>query len=118
MVTIGPVVSEEKSFEIVDGRRRTTDPAYTLSSPGAFGSGELKKTFLWRGVGGRGARVSDFLKDLHQKKKKKICWGGGGGGGGGSENPNLEKKMVFFLRRGMREGTRVSDFFTMISYLR
>ena len=45
------VVSEEKSFEIVDGRRRmtdedgrrrTTEPAYTISSPGAFGSGELK----------------------------------------------------------------------------
>ena len=26
-----------------DGRRRTTEPAYTISSPGAFGSGELKK---------------------------------------------------------------------------
>ena len=41
-----PVVSEEKSLEIVDGRTdgrrtegRTTDPAFTLSSPGAFGSG-------------------------------------------------------------------------------
>ena len=50
LVTTGPVVSEEKSFEIVDGRRttdddgrrRTTEPAYTISSPGAFGSGELK----------------------------------------------------------------------------
>ena len=43
LFTIGPVVSEEKSFEIVDGRRRTTtEPAYTISSPGAFGSGELK----------------------------------------------------------------------------
>ena len=51
MVAIGPAVSEEKSFEIVDGRRtdgrrtddgRTTEPAYTISSPGAFGSGELK----------------------------------------------------------------------------
>ena len=43
LVTIGPVVSEEKSFEIVDGwRRRTTEPAYTISSPGAFCSGELK----------------------------------------------------------------------------
>ena len=41
LVAIGPVVSEEKSFEIVDGR--TTEPAYTISSPGAFGSGELKK---------------------------------------------------------------------------
>ena len=54
LVAIGPVVSEEKSFEIVDGRRttydgrtdgrRTTEPAYTISSPGAFGSGELKIT--------------------------------------------------------------------------
>ena len=44
-IAIGPVISEEKSFEIVDGRRtdrRTTEPAYTISSPGAFGSGELK----------------------------------------------------------------------------
>ena len=41
LVAINPVVSEEKSFEIVDGRR-TTAPAYTISSPGAFGSGELK----------------------------------------------------------------------------
>ena len=40
LVAIGPVVSEEKSFEIVDGR--TTEPAYTISYPGAFGSGELK----------------------------------------------------------------------------
>ena len=37
-VTIGPVVSEEKSFEIVDGG--TTEPAYTLNSLEAFGSGE------------------------------------------------------------------------------
>ena len=32
-----------------DGRtdgRRTTEPAYTISSPGAFGSGELKNTVL------------------------------------------------------------------------
>ena len=47
MVAISPVVSKEKSFEIVDGRRtdrrRTTESAYTISSPGAFGSGELKK---------------------------------------------------------------------------
>ena len=41
LVAIGPVVTEEKSFEIAD--RRTTEPAYTISSPGAFGSGELKK---------------------------------------------------------------------------
>ena len=37
-----PVVSEEKSFEIVDGQW-TTEPAYTIISPGAFGSGESKK---------------------------------------------------------------------------
>ena len=47
LVAIGLVVSEKKSFETVDGRRtdgrRTTEPAYTISSPGAFGSGELIK---------------------------------------------------------------------------
>ena len=45
LVTIDPVVSEKKSFEIMDGRMtdgRRTKPAYTISSPGAFGSGELK----------------------------------------------------------------------------
>ena len=42
LVAIGPVVSEEKWFEIVDGRR-TTEPAFTISSPRAFGSGELKR---------------------------------------------------------------------------
>ena len=58
LAAIGSVVSEEKSFEIVDGRRttddgrrttdgRTTEPAYTISSPGAFGSGELKK-LIWK----------------------------------------------------------------------
>ena len=42
LVAIRPVVSEEKSFEIVEGRRMT-EPAYTISSPGAFGSGELRR---------------------------------------------------------------------------
>ena len=50
LVAIGPIVSEKKSFEIVDGRRtddgRTTEPAYTISCPGAFGSGELKKHII------------------------------------------------------------------------
>ena len=42
-VTIGPVVSDEKLFESVDGRRRrATEPAYLISSPGAFGSFKLK----------------------------------------------------------------------------
>ena len=52
LVAIGQVVLEEKLFEIVDGRRtdgrtddgRTTEPAYTMSSPVAFGSGELKRS--------------------------------------------------------------------------
>ena len=44
-----PVVSEEKSFESVDGRRtmddgRTKEASHPISSPGAFGSGELKNT--------------------------------------------------------------------------
>ena len=50
LVAIGPVVSEEKSFEIVDGRRtdgRTTEPSHPISSPGAFGSGELKTQSVW-----------------------------------------------------------------------
>ena len=42
-----PNISEKKLFEIVDdGRtddgRTDTEPAYTISSPGAFGSGEAK----------------------------------------------------------------------------
>ena len=40
LIEIGSVVSEEKSFENVDGRR--TDDARRTSSPGAFGSGKLK----------------------------------------------------------------------------
>ena len=50
MVAVGPVVLEEKSLEIVDGRttdgRRTTEPAYTISCLGAFDSGELKMAIL------------------------------------------------------------------------
>ena len=40
--TIGPVVLEETSFEIVD-RRRTMEPAYTISYSGAVSSDELEK---------------------------------------------------------------------------
>ena len=41
-----------RSFrEIVDRQtdndRRTTEPAYTISFPGAFGSGELKNVFFF-----------------------------------------------------------------------
>ena len=83
MVAIGPVVSEEKSFEIVDGRRttdgrrtddgrRTTEPAYTISSPGAFGSGELKKVKVSHSltaVGAVGVGVGLYLG--HSKCKVK-----------------------------------------------
>ena len=53
MSSIGPVVSEEKMFENVDGRRtdgrRTTDAGVTgilLAHQWAFGSGELKSLAL------------------------------------------------------------------------
>ena len=41
---IGPVVTDERLFEIVEGR--PTKAAYTISSPGAFDSGELKMAEL------------------------------------------------------------------------
>ena len=49
-VTFGLVVSEEKSFESVDGRRTDDGGPYPISSPGAFGSGGLKnwKSFLYK----------------------------------------------------------------------
>ena len=46
LVAIGPVVLNEKSFEIVDGRMDgPTDDGACLyyKLPGAFGSGELKR---------------------------------------------------------------------------
>ena len=63
MDAICPVVSEEKSFEIMEGRTTDgrTEPVCTISSPGAFGSGELKKVLFF------------FF----------FIEGGGGGGGGG-----------------------------------
>ena len=48
MSSIGPVVSEEKMFENVDGRR--TDAGVTgilLAHQWAFGSGELKNNFAY-----------------------------------------------------------------------
>ena len=42
LVTIGPVVSEEKSFEIVDGRRRRT------TDNGAFPSYKLPRSLRLR----------------------------------------------------------------------
>ena len=70
MVTIGPVVLEEKSFEIVDGR--TTEPTYTISSPVVFGSGELKKrktrfvipdTNVTKGENVEGLESNQFLQE-------------------------------------------------------
>ena len=46
MVIIGLLVSEEKSFEIVDRRMDGRRSLPILSSPGSFGSGELKTTLL------------------------------------------------------------------------
>ena len=81
LVTIGPVVSEEKSFEIVDGRRtttddgrrRTTEPAYTISSPGAFGSGELKKAQTKTNVSTKFKQTNEGQSDqgLH---KSTLLW--------------------------------------------
>ena len=68
MVTIDPVVSEEKSFEIVDGRRRTTEPAYTINSPGAFGSGGLKSDTAFRNNGNM--LVDVFLCHIIGQKKE------------------------------------------------
>ena len=42
LVSIGLVISEEKSFEIYDGW--TTEPTYPIRYPGAFDSSELKST--------------------------------------------------------------------------
>ena len=49
LVAVGPVVTEENSFEIVDGRMddgRTDGQTTETGSPGAFGSGELKKDHI------------------------------------------------------------------------
>ena len=54
-----------------DGRR-TTEPTYTISSPGAFGSGELKILTGGRGGGGGVARVSDFFFSKESKSGKKC----------------------------------------------
>ena len=42
LIEIGPVVSEEKSFENVDGQPTDDGDYHPISSLGAFGSGELK----------------------------------------------------------------------------
>ena len=103
MVAISPVVSEEKLFEIVDGLRTTYDenikltkePAYTISSPRAFGSGELKILAGGRGGDGGVARVSDFQK-----------------------NPSLKFFFFFFLRGEGKGGlASVSELFVRDFFL-
>ena len=42
LIEIGSEVSEEKSFENVDGRRTDAGRYHPISSPGAFGSEQLK----------------------------------------------------------------------------
>ena len=46
LVAIYPVVSEEKSFETVDGRRRAMATAYTMSCSKTFGSVELHVKYI------------------------------------------------------------------------
>ena len=71
LVTFGPVVSEEKSFESVDGRRTDDGGFPSYKFPGAFGSGELKILAVGRTGGGCVARVSDFFffKKIQVRKK-------------------------------------------------
>ena len=48
LVAMGPVVSEEKSFEIVEGRTdgQTTEPANTISCPGELKNVEGVKVHI------------------------------------------------------------------------
>ena len=54
-----------------DGRRRMTEPAYTISSPGAFGSGELKTHCIFD------MKLTKFIKgmfNLIALRKAKIVY--------------------------------------------
>ena len=70
-----------------DGRR-TTEPSHPISSPGAFGSGELKIIifffFFFLGGGGGGGGGLDLVNFFQwiQIYKKTFFLGGGGGGKG------------------------------------
>ena len=65
MALIGQVVSEEKIFEIVDGRRtdgRTADHGHPISSPcEPNGSGELKMYRIYRKIPDSFQEDFDFL---------------------------------------------------------
>ena len=85
LVAIGQVVLEEKSFEIVDGQTtdgRTTEPAYTISSPGAFGSGELKSElgltltfFMSRSDVGKCQNIKFVVKFWRSKNVQMVTLG-------------------------------------------
>ena len=77
-----------------------TEPAYTISSPGAFGTGELKKRQEEGGGGGVGSEGIPKFKIM----KKKIFFGGGeggkGGGGGGGGGGGVVARWTDFFKVG------------------
>ena len=95
------MVSEEKSFESVDGRR--TEASHTKSSPGAFGSGELENCggwWGWMGGGGKLEKVSFFQKNQIYKKNIFFLGGGGGWGeGGGARESEFFFRFGFFVKK-------------------
>ena len=81
MSSIGPVVSEEKMFENVDGRQ-TTDAGVTgilLAHQWAFGSGELKswnKTILYNTSFRTflNKLIHDFIEFQKLSLSRVFCW--------------------------------------------
>ena len=70
LVAISLVVTEEKLFEIVDGQttdRQMMEPAYTISSPGAFCSGELKTLEAY------GCNSFQIIYNFHFCPCKSLC---------------------------------------------
>ena len=82
--------SSRRGVEIVDGRR-TTEPTYTISSPGAFGSGELKTT---TGIG-----EYDELLTLVKKRKLRLF-------GHVSRSSGLSKTILQDTIKGQRKRSR------------
>ena len=73
LVTIGPVVSEEKSFEIVDGRRRTTDDdgRRTTTDDGACLYYKLPRSLRLRWAKNRSAFLCSIISSMF--KASDIC---------------------------------------------
>ena len=62
---------------MVDGRH-TTDPAYTISCPGAFGSGELKNSIFFGLSGGKTYVMITYVSEENNLKlgdKIRYVWG-------------------------------------------